>query len=180
VVGVVVAAGLLAGGPAGAAERLHAGLMDLSLVGGYSLSHDRKDVDRVDGFHLLPHFGYLLSPYFELLAEPTLVHFRSDDASATGVGLWLLGRLLIDTGTRVAPYLEAGGGILGGQLEFRQTNCDVNFSFAGGLGVLVFVAERTAVTAGYRFQHLSNGDRCDQNLGLNSSLFTVGVSHFFE
>jgi hypothetical protein len=42
------------------------------------------------------------------------------------------------------------------------------------------VAERTAVTAGYRFQHLSNGDRCDQNLGLNSSLFTVGVSHFFE
>jgi lipid A 3-O-deacylase len=177
---VAIAAGLLAGGPARAEERLHFGVKDLSLSGGYSLSHDRQGVEQVDGFQLLPHFGYLLSPYFEVLAEPTLVHLRSDSASATAVGLSLLGRLIIDTGTRVAPYLEAGGGILGGQLDFRQTNCDVNYVLTGGLGALVFVTEQTAVSVGYRYQHISNNDQCSQNLGLNSSLFIIGISHFFE
>ena len=35
------------------------------------------------------------------------------------------------------------------------------------------------VTTGTKVQHISNNDSCDQNLGINSSLFTVGISHFF-
>ena len=74
------------------------------------------------------------------------------------------------------------GGTLGGVLlglGVLGPNCDVNFVIQGGPGVLVFVSQNTAITAAYRFHHLSNADRCPQNLGLNSSLFTVGLSYFF-
>jgi opacity protein-like surface antigen len=177
--GPVILAGVLVAGPAGAVERLHSGLMDLTLSGGYSLSHD-ENLEHVDGVQFLPHFGYLFFPYFEVLAEPALIHFRSDSASSTAVGVSLLARLLIDTGTRVAPYVEGGVGFLDGQLDFRQTNCDTNFLIAAGVGAMVFVAERTAVSIGYRFQHISNDNRCSENLGLNSSLFMIGISRFFE
>jgi opacity protein-like surface antigen len=180
-VGAMIAAGILAGGPARAGERFHFGVKDLSLAsGGYSVSHDRHGVEQVDGIQLLPHFGYVLWPYFEVLAEPTLVSFRSDSASSAAGGLSLLGRLVFDTGTRFVPYLEAGMGILGGKLDFRQTNCNPNFILAGGTGVLIFVTEGTAINVGYRLQHVSNADRCAENLGINSSLLTIGVSHFFE
>jgi hypothetical protein len=55
----------------------------------------------------------------------------------------------------------------------------VNFLIEGGPGVLFFVSKDTAVTVGYRFQHISNADRCSKNQGLNSSLFTLGLSYFF-
>jgi hypothetical protein len=180
-VGAMIAAGVLAGESALAGERFHFGVKDLSLASaGYSVSHDRRGVEQVNGIQLLPHFGYVLWPYFEVLAEPTLVSFRSDSASSGAGGLSLLGRLVIDTGTRFVPYLEAGVGILGGKLDFRQTDCNPNFILAGGTGVLIFVTEATAVNVAYRLQHVSNADRCSDNLGINSSLFTIGVSHFFE
>lgn len=180
-------------GPAGAGaeERFHSGSTELTVGGGYSFSHTTvggSDVEGVDGFQFLPHFGYFLTDEhgpgwlrgnFELLAEPTLVHLTSKSESATAVGLSALGRWLFATDWIVRPYLEAGLGILGGQLDFRQTNCDVNYVIEGGPGVVVFLSERAAVTAGYRFQHVSNGGACDKNLGLNSSLFVVGLSYFF-
>jgi hypothetical protein len=178
--GLLLAAGLVATGPVTAEERFHAGLMDLSLSVGPSLSHDRKEVDHVYGRQVLPHFGYFVSRYFEVLAEPTVIVFRSDTDTSSAMGFSLVGRLLLDTGTRVTPYLEVGAGVLAGQLDFRQTNCNVNFPLAVGTGILVFVGERTALSAGYRVQHVSNADRCDQNLGINSSLFLIGISHFFE
>ncbi len=186
-VGALIGAQALAG-PGAAAERLRSGTKDVTLSGGYSLSHDRSGVERVEGFHLLPHFGYVLSDErgpgwirgnLELLAEPTLIHFRSDSASATGVGLLGLARWIFGAGSTVRPYIEVGGGVLGGQLEFRQTDCNVNYVFEAGPGLLIFVSEATAVTAGYRYQHLSNGGRCDRNLGLNSSVLILGISHFF-
>ncbi len=180
-------------GPAGAGaeERFHSGSTELTVGGGYSFSHTTvggSDVESVDGFQFLPHFGYFLTDEhgpgwlrgnFELLAEPTLVHLTSKSESATAVGLSALGRWLFATDWIVRPYLEAGLGVLGGQLDFRQTNCDVNYVIEGGPGVVVFLSERAAVTAGYRFQHVSNGGACDKNLGLNSSLFVVGLSYFF-
>ena len=175
----------------GAEERFRFGITELTIAGGYSFSHSTvggSDVESVDGFQFLPHFGYFLTDEhgpaglrgnFELLAEPTLVHLTSKSQSGTAVGFSALGRWVFATEWIARPYLEVGLGILAGQLDFRQTNCDVNYVIEGGPGVLVFLSERAAVTAGYRFQHLSNGGACDKNLGLNSSLFMVGLTYFF-
>jgi len=107
------------------------------------------------------------------------VYLTSKSESATAVGLSALGRWVFGAGWVVRPYVEFGLGILAGQLDFRQTNCDVNFLIEGGPGLPWFVSARVAVTAGYRFQHISNASRCDQNLGINSSLFMLGLSYFF-
>lgn len=191
--GVVVGALLILAGTAvaPAEERLRFGTKDVSIVGGYSFSHSTvggPEVESVDSFQLLPHFGYILSDEhgpgwlrgnFELLAEPTLVHFSSKSESATAVGLSVVARWIFATDWVVRPYLEVGGGILAGQLEFRQTNCDVNYVLEGGPGLLWFLSDQVAITAGYRFQHISNARSCEKDLGLNSSLFSVGISYFF-
>ncbi len=176
---------------ASAEERFRFGTKDVTVAGGYSFSHSTvggSEVEDVDGFQLLPHFGYFLTDEhgpgwvrgnFELLAEPTLVHLSAKSESATAAGLSAVGRWVFATDWVVRPYLEVALGILGGQLEFRQTNCDVNYVFSGGPGLLWFLSDQVAVTAGYRFQHISNAGSCEKNLGLNSSLFSVGISYFF-
>ena len=191
--GVMVGALLIVAGAAAASaeERLRFGIKDVTIAGGYSFSHSTvggPEVESVDSFQLLPHFGYILSDEhgpgwlrgnFELLAEPTLVHFSSRSESATAVGLSAVLRWIFATDWVVRPYLEVEGGILAGQLEFRQTTCDVNYVLGGGPGLLWFLSDQVAITAGYRFQHISNARSCDKNLGLNSSLFTAGISYFF-
>jgi hypothetical protein len=191
-VALVVAALHLAAGAAGAQEpRFKFGDTELTVAGGYSLSHDtvgEDEAEHVDGFQFLPHFGIFLSDEhgepgirgnFELVLEPTVVHLRTDSESGTAVGLAALARWVFTTPWVVRPYVEVGLGILGGNFDLRQTNCDVNFIIEAGPGLLWFVSERTAVTASYRFQHISNASTCSQNLGINSSLFILGVSYFF-
>ena len=166
------------------------GAMEVTLSAGYSFSHAivSQGLDTVDGFHLIPHFGIFLTDahgpgwvkgHLELLAERTLLYLDGGKESATLVGFSALGRWVFAASPRVKPYIEAGVGVLGGETKFRETDCDVNFVLQGGAGALVFLSPRTAITAGYRFHHVSNADACDQNLGLNSSLFILGVSYFF-
>ncbi len=190
-VGLVV--GMQVGGWAVVArseDRFQFGTKDVSVAGGYSISHNTghfKDVETVDGVHVIPHFGYFVTAErgprwargnFELLVEPTLIQL-TDGESATIGGLAGLGRWVFATGSVMRPYVEAGLGVVGGHVNLRQTNCDVNYIIEGGPGILFFLSEATALTVGYRFQHISNGSACAKNLGLNSSLFTFGISHFF-
>ncbi|MBI2879594.1 MAG: acyloxyacyl hydrolase, partial [Candidatus Rokubacteria bacterium] len=113
----------------------------------------------------------------EVLGEPFL-HYFHDPKERFGTGLSALARWIFATGTFL-PYVEGGVGVMGGDLDLRRTNCNVNFVVQGGVGGLVFLGERWALTGGYRFQHVSNANICSQNLGINSSLFTLGVSYFF-
>jgi lipid A 3-O-deacylase len=136
----------------------------------------------------LPHLGYFVTGEvgeggvrgnLELLVEPTLIYLDASK-SATVVGVAVLPRWVFATSSRVRSYLEVGAGILAGQVDLRQTNCDVNFIIEGGGGAMIFVAERVAVTLGARFNHISNGDRCSQNEGINSIIGVVGISYFMR
>jgi Lipid A 3-O-deacylase (PagL) len=117
----------------------------------------------VTSVHLLPHVGYFvtgeigegaLRGNFELLVEPTLIYLDASN-SATVVGVAVLPRWLFAASPRVRPYLEMGAGVLAGEIDLRQTNCDVNFILEGGTGAMIFVAERVALTLGVRLQHVS-------------------------
>jgi Lipid A 3-O-deacylase (PagL) len=181
----------LAAASAGAQERFKFGATEFTFAGGYSLGHatvDAPEVQDVNGFQLLPSFGIFLSdehgpPWirgnFEFLVEPTLVTLRAESEQGTGVGVAALARWVFATPWVVRPYVEMGLGVLGGHFDLQQTNCGVNFILEVGPGLLWFISERTAITAGYRFQHISNASLCSQNVGINSSLFILGVSQFF-
>jgi len=190
-VGAVAAVVFLAAtGDGLAEERLRAGMWDVTLAGGYAVSHQvgpAKGLESVETLQFLPHLGYVVTDEhgsgrlrgnFELLAEPAVL--RLDASHATTVaGLSALGRWIFATGPLVRPYLEAGLGVLGGEIDLRHSNCDVNFLVQAGVGAMLFLSDRAALTAAYRYQHISNGDQCSKNIGINSSAIVVGISYFF-
>ena len=170
------------------AQSIQAGALEWTLAvgGGASLPDDDRRLETVTSVLLLPHLGYFVTGEvgdgwvrgnFEILIEPTLIHLDASN-SATVLGVVVLPRWLFAASPRVRPYLEMGGGVLAGQIDLRQTNCDVNFILEAGAGAMIFLAERVALTLGARFQHVSNADRCSQNEGINSVIGIVGISYF--
>jgi opacity protein-like surface antigen len=170
--------------PTAAAERHVAGATYLGLGGAFSINHDAGD--DLTGFQLLPHLGFVLTDTvgpswlrgnLELLAEPALIHFSDDTYSSTVVGASALARWVFAGSRHVRPYVEVGVGALLGETALYQTDCEVNFLLQAGPGLLVSLTERTTLTVGYRFQHVSNGGVCHYNVGINSSAFYLGVSY---
>jgi len=170
------------------AQSIPAGTLDwtLAIGGGASLDIPDRAGETVTSVHVLPHLGYFLTGEvgeglvrgnLELIAEPTLLYLDASN-SATVVGLAVLPRWVFAATPRVRPYLEAGAGVLGGQIDLRQTNCDLNFMLEGGGGALIFLSEQVALTLGVRVHHVSNLDRCRNNEGLNSIIGIVGISYF--
>jgi lipid A 3-O-deacylase len=169
---------------------LTAGTFEAGGAFGFSVSHNThgRDLQTVYGYQGLFRLGGLLTDEhgdglfkgnLELIVEPTYIHLDATPSADVG-GSSLLGRWLFSGNNTVRPYFEAGGGVILGKTDIRQTRCDANFILEAGPGVLFFVNERTAVTVGYRFQHISNAGLCSNNLGINSSMGIVGVSYFFH
>lgn len=192
VAGAVLA---LTAGPAAGADPgpMTAGTIELGIAGGYSFSHnsffsDKKGLEAVHAYHGLINLGGvvtdehgppLLRGNLEVLLEPTYIHLDTTPEADT-FGLALMFRWLWSGNYWVRPYLELGGGVLGGRIDLRQTHCDLNFLLEGGPGLMFFLNEHAALSIGYRFHHISNGGKCSPNLGINSSLILAGVSYFFH
>jgi hypothetical protein len=80
---------------------------------------------------------------------------------------------------RVVPYVEVAGSAGGTDLELPEIRSTFAFLLWGGVGASVFVTENTAVYAGYRWQHVSNGNTSKPNRGFESSVAVAGLSLFF-
>lgn len=81
---------------------------------------------------------------------------------------------------RFVPYAEAGGGAGGTDLRADEIDSDFAILLLGGVGASLFVTARSALYAGYRFQHISNGNTDPRNRGFESHVGVAGVSFFFE
>jgi len=81
---------------------------------------------------------------------------------------------------RLVPYAELAAFAGGTNLKTTEIRSDFTFLLYGGLGASYFVADRTAVYAGYRYQHVSNGNTSKPNRGFESNVGVVGMSFFFE
>jgi len=78
------------------------------------------------------------------------------------------------------PYLEIAGGAGATGLDVPETRSTFTFIIEAGAGISVLVARNIALTAGYRFQHLSNGGTSGSNLGYEAHSGVVGVSFFLR
>ena len=100
--------------------------------------------------------------------------------TAYGGGLTPLGlQLDFANSSKVHPFIHVNGG----GLIFNQSvplPDAGRFAFVGeaGTGLRIFTSERRAVTLGFRFHHISNGDRSGSNRGLNQFIFSAGYSVF--
>jgi hypothetical protein len=189
---VLLAAGLLAGPPAAAAdERFPLWTKDYTISGGYSVSTNLfGSFEGYTGYQLLPHFGLFVTEEWgprwapdwlrgslEVIVEPQWVHVDKSESDNHG-GLALGARWVFAAMGRWRAYVEGGGGLLVGESGLPQTDCEQLFVLQAGFGGIYFITERQSITFGYRLHHISNGGICAGNLSLNNSVFTFGFSTF--
>jgi len=80
---------------------------------------------------------------------------------------------------RVVPYAELGAAAGGTDLEIREIDSSFAFLLFGGLGASLFVSNKTALYAGYRYQHVSNGNTSQPNRGFEAHVGVAGISFYF-
>jgi hypothetical protein len=77
------------------------------------------------------------------------------------------------------PYVELAGSAGGTDLNIREISSDFAFLIFGGAGASVFFTDRAAAYAGYRWQHVSNGNTSRPNRGFEAHVAVLGLSLFF-
>jgi lipid A 3-O-deacylase len=112
-----------------------------------------------------------LEPFYQRYTEPE---------SAFWAGLAAVFRYHFLSLGRVVPYVELGAGPGGTDLKVLEIDSTFSFLVWVGLGVSVFVTDSTAIYAGYRLQHNSNGNIDVPNRGWESSVAVLGVSYYFR
>ena len=99
---------------------------------------------------------------------------------ATAQGLKAAARYHFLSGGRLVPYVEVTAGLGGSSLKTLELRSTLNFVLEAGVGLSYFVTDKVALNAGYRFQHMSNGNVERPNRGFNSDTGALGVSYFFQ
>jgi len=165
---------------------------EFTFLAGYGITHrdfgaTRTEVQTVDA---IGRFGYFLSDEVgkgwyrgrhELLMELPL-HMAVDPQTGVMTGFYLLGNWKF-TGLkkkRLYPYVFAGGGVLFVDLELPTMGSRLNFSYQGGTGIQYLIHNNLAVTAEYRYHHISNAGTAEPNEPLNSSKILFGISLFYR
>ena len=95
-------------------------------------------------------------------------------------GLAAVGRYHFLSLGRFVPYVELAGAAGGTDLDILEIDSDFAFLLFGGGGASVFVTDRIAVYAGYRLQHVSNGNTDVRNRGFESHTGVIGISTYFK
>ena len=115
-------------------------------------------------------------PVFETFGSAA----RERRKTITGAGLSPVGfQLNFRRRERVQPFVQTSGGfVYFGERVPDERGAQFNFTADFGGGVQWKAGTRRAWTAGYRYQHISNGYRAEVNHGFDSNLFYVGYSIF--
>jgi opacity protein-like surface antigen len=134
-------------------------------------------------------FGYLpfkplltdtpLHGAFEIGLEPIYQQYISPKQNYfAGLGMTYRYHLL-GLG-RVVPYAEVAAFAGYTNLKITEIRSDFTFMLYGGVGASYFVTDRSAVYAGYRYEHVSNGHTSTPNRGFENNVGVLGMSFFFE
>ena len=81
---------------------------------------------------------------------------------------------------RFVPYVEGAGFAGYTNLKIFEIRSSFTFMLYAGAGASYFVSDRAAIYAGYRYEHVSNGNTDVPNRGFENNVGVLGVSFFFE
>jgi len=121
-----------------------------------------------------PLYGALetgLEPFYQRYYEPKTAFFAGLGAVLRYHFLWL---------GRFVPYAELAGFAGGTDLKVVEISSDFTFLIFAGVGVSYFVTDTTAAYAGFRYEHVSNGDTSQPNRGFEATLAVMGVSFYLK
>jgi Lipid A 3-O-deacylase (PagL) len=115
----------------------------------------------------------------EVGLEPLFQQYtRPSDAQWAGIAL--VARYHFLGLGRFVPWIEVLGAAGGTGLKVPEIRSSFAFLLDGGVGVSVFLTDRTALYAGYRLQHISNGNMSNPNFGFESHTGVIGVTFFLK
>jgi opacity protein-like surface antigen len=154
----------------------------------FDLEH-KEGYTGVDFAYIGARFGYLpfqplladtpLHGAFEIGVEPLYQQYISPKQNYfAGLGMTLRYHFLALG--RFVPYAELAAFAGGTNLKITEIRSDFTFMLYGGVGASYFLTDRTAVYAGYRYEHISNGHTSTPNRGLENNVGVLGMSFFFE
>jgi opacity protein-like surface antigen len=95
-----------------------------------------------------------------------------------GATIWLRYNVL-PRQSRFAPFVQAGAGGTYTDINPRLVGQDFNFNLDLGAGVRYLLSSHSSVNLEYRYQHISNANMADRNLGVNAHGPMLAVSFFF-
>lgn len=81
-----------------------------------------------------------------------------------------------ETSGRWHPYLVGGLGVLWANVNRRETRSDWNFNVQGGVGLYYDLSKDASLILEYRHVHISNAGLHEDNAGINTHNFLLGVS----
>ncbi len=163
---------------------------ELTLLTGYGITH-RGFGDthtQVQTWDAIARLGWYLSDDIakgswyqgrhQLLVELPY-HLAVDHGGRSMVGGYLLGSWKFTGLSQIKPYVFAGGGPVYVGLGLPSMGAKLNFSYQGGAGFQIPIAEATMLNFEYRYHHISNAATATPNEPLNSSKFLLGVSWLY-
>jgi hypothetical protein len=170
------------------------GKQELALSGGYGFGvgiqgSNNGNLKDIRYGALVPRWGIGLSDplgegswyegNFDLLIEGAFLFQYQPTHGFAGGGTLMFRYNFLQCGP-VVPFIEAGAGLMGTDLNLKEQSDGFNFSLQPGLGFHVFLLPNMAVTAEARFHHISNAGLRSPNSGINDVLFLLGASLFIR
>lgn len=83
------------------------------------------------------------------------------------------------TSTRWIPFLSGGAGVCLSDIGHPDLSGTLQFDPQAGFGTYYLLNRHTALSAEYRWLHISNSGTTQPNHGVNTQMFTAGVAWFF-
>ncbi|MDH5428783.1 MAG: acyloxyacyl hydrolase [Nitrospirota bacterium] len=187
----VVCSGYACGEGIDTRTRVTKGTLEYGLLGGFWKGNnifDNAPSSNRRAIYILPQIGQVLTDEIgsgvvagnvELLLEPMAAHYYEPFSASAFGGSLVLKYNFLSFG-RWMPFWDGGAGMLWTDLAPRipEQSTQFNFILQTGPGVSFFVSDQWAITAGFRFHHISNSGIGNRNIGLNAWLFNLGVSFF--
>ena len=125
-----------------------------------------------------PHGPGALRGRFEWALEAVPVFGQYSPQKTYGFGITpLLWRWNFEPSGRLAPYSELAGGLLWTSDPVPVRTTTSNFTAHAGAGIRIFIRPQEAIVLGYRFHHISNGNRLERNPGVNAHVLQFGWSY---
>lgn len=169
----------------------HKWLRSFGFVTGYGTAPLDDTSSDYEVVPLLYQFGFDINPLaeklgiksrrtnFELLVEP-LTNVVISPGTNAEIGCSFFLRCSVKLATWIAPYIEVGTGYVYTTQHVHEQGSQSNFITQPGIGAQFFIGKHYALTAGYRYRHLSNAGITSPNRGVDFHFGIVGLTYLFN
>lgn len=135
------------------------------------IDYDFKAITKKIGFNPSSLVQFQLEPFANWIYNP-------HDNVEMGLGFMFKFGLVPET-WKFQPYLKAGSAPSYISLNMREEANGFNFISSACAGFHYSLTQKTALTAEYRYRHLSNAGTASPNSGVNTQVLLAGMMYSF-